>query len=120
MQPSSNALRVLAFATGLAALAGCSEYLDHRDSVALSGGNAVHSNMVAQMIDPWPPASANRNIAYEGNKMASAVERYRTGRVIPPRGTGTSSTYAEQQQQQQQAVNGTPAGSTAPPPAPVK
>ena len=36
------------------------------------------------MIDPWPRASANRNIAFNGEKAATASERYRTGRVIPP------------------------------------
>jgi hypothetical protein len=43
------------------------------------------------MIDPWPPASANRNIVYDGSKAASAAERYRTNRVIKPVGIGTSS-----------------------------
>ena len=74
-------------------LAGCSEYLDRRDTVALSGGDAVATNRVTQMIDPWPRASADRNIAFNGEKMQSAVERYRTGRVIQPRGIGTSGSY---------------------------
>ena len=42
------------------------------------------ANRVTHMIDPWPPASGNRNIAYSGEKAAIAAERYRTGRVIPP------------------------------------
>ena len=93
MRPSSNACAALALAVVLATLGGCSEYLDRRDSIALSGGNAVASDKVTQMVDPWPRASANRDIAFNGNKMESAVERYRTNRVIPPRGTGTSSAY---------------------------
>ena len=93
MRPSSNFVRSLALAAVLVMLAGCSEYLDHRDTVALSGGNAVASNKVTHMVDPWPRDSANRDIAFNGAKMESAVERYRTGKVIQPRGTGTSATY---------------------------
>jgi hypothetical protein len=47
-----------------------------------------------QTIDPWPPAASNRNIAYNGPRVAGAVERYRTGRIIEPKGTGTQSGYA--------------------------
>ena len=36
------------------------------------------------MTDPWPPASANKNIAYSGDRMQCAVERYRIHRVLPP------------------------------------
>jgi hypothetical protein len=43
------------------------------------------------MIDPWPVASGRRNIAYSGEKAATAAERYRTGRVIPPVNATTSS-----------------------------
>ena len=93
MQPFSNAVRIIALAGLFAVLGGCSEYLDRRDSVALSGGNAVATNAITQMVDPWPPASANRNIAFNGEKMETAVERYRTNRVIPPRGIGTSTAY---------------------------
>jgi hypothetical protein len=93
MRPSSNFVRNLALAALLAMLGGCSEYLDRRDTIALSGGNAVATNKVTHMVDPWPPASANRDIDFNGAKMATAMERYRTNKVIPPRGTGTSSTY---------------------------
>ena len=95
MRPSTNTMRKLAIAAVLAALAGCSEYVDRRDSIALSAGNAVATDEVTQMVDPWPLASANRNIAFDGNKMESAFERYRTNKVIPPRGTGTSTTYQQ-------------------------
>jgi hypothetical protein len=55
----------------------------------------VATDKVTQMVDPWPRESANRNIAFNGNKMESAFERYRTNKVIPPRGTGTSGTYQQ-------------------------
>jgi hypothetical protein len=95
MRPSSNILRALALATLLAALAGCSEYLDRRNTISLGGGDAVATNKVTQMVDPWPRASADKNIAFNGNKMETAVERYRTNRVIPPQGMDTSSNYQQ-------------------------
>ncbi len=96
MRPSSNMLRPLALAALLTVLAGCSEYLDRRDTISLNGGNSAATNKVTQMVDPWPRASGNKNIAFNGAKMQSAVERYRTNRVIAPQGIGTSSNYAPQ------------------------
>jgi hypothetical protein len=66
-------------------LGACSDlYVDRRDTIALGAGDAIAANKVVQMVDPWPAASGNRNIAFNGQKMQSAVERYRTNRVIPP------------------------------------
>ena len=93
MRPSSKAMRTLALGTVLVILGGCSEYLDRRDTIAKSGGNAVATNVVTHMVDPWPRESANRNIAFNGARIESAFERYRSNRVIPPRGIGTSGAY---------------------------
>ena len=114
MRPSSNMLRGLALAGVLTALAGCSEYLDRRETISLNGGNSVATNEVTQMVDPWPRDSADRNIAYNGAKMESAVERYRTNKVIPPQGMGTSSSY---QQGSNNQNNTSPVGPTVAPPA---
>lgn len=95
MRPLSKAMRTLALATVLAILGGCSEYLDRRDTIAKSGGNAVATNVVTHMVDPWPRASANRNIAFNGVRIESAFERYRNNKVTAPRGIGTSSTYQD-------------------------
>ncbi|MGH6726298.1 MAG: hypothetical protein ACREB8_07130 [Pseudolabrys sp.] len=109
MQPSSKALRTLALAALLTALAGCSEYLDRRDTITLNAGDSVAANQVSQMVDPWPRDSANRNISYNGAKMETAVERYRTNQVIPPQGIGTSASYAPGSNSQS---NATPVGPT--------
>jgi hypothetical protein len=95
MRSFSKATHTLALATALAILGGCSEYLDRRETIALSGGNAVATNVVTHMVDPWPRESANRNIAFNGARIESAFERYRTNRVTAPRGIGTSSTYQD-------------------------
>jgi hypothetical protein len=87
------------------ALTGCSDlYFDRRESISLSAGDDLYSNQVTQMVDPWPAASANRNIAYNGEKMQMAVERYRTNKVTPPVNAATSS-----------AGYGAPSSSTASP-----
>jgi len=68
-------------------LAGCTDpglYLDRRDTVALGGGDAIAGNTITQMVDPWPAYSGDKNIAFNGQKMQAAVERYRTGKVIQP------------------------------------
>jgi hypothetical protein len=110
MRRSNNLLRTLAFAALVAALAGCSEYLDRRETISLGGGDSVSTNKVSQMVDPWPRASADRNIAFNGAKMETAVERYRTNRVIPPQGIGTSNNYEQQGSNNQN--NAAPVGPT--------
>lgn len=90
-RPETDAARLIA---GCAAalvlsgwLAGCSDadmYLDRRDSITLGAGDAIAANKVEQMIDPWPSSSGNRNIAFNGQKMQTAVERYRNDKVTPP------------------------------------
>jgi hypothetical protein len=69
------------------ALADCSDpglYLDRRDAIGLNAGDAIAANEIAQMRDPWPAQSANTNIAYNGQRMQSAIERYRTNLVTVP------------------------------------
>jgi hypothetical protein len=119
MRPVSKIMRVLALAAVLAALSGCAEYLDRRDTIALSAGDAVATDKVTQMVDPWPRASADKNIAFNGAKMESAVERYRTNQVYPPRGIGTSTAYQQSGGSSSAPVAPAVAQPVAPPP-PVK
>jgi len=75
---------VVAAGLGLA-LAACTEnYFDRRDSIALGAGDGIAANTVTQMVDPWPAASGDKNLAFNGEKMQAAVQRYRTGKVTPP------------------------------------
>jgi hypothetical protein len=74
------------------ALAGCSDiYYDRRETLTFGGNDAVATNLAVQTVDPWPKAAANRDHPTNGAIAATAIQRYRTGRVIPPRGTGSSS-----------------------------
>jgi hypothetical protein len=90
-----------------AILGGCSDiYFDRRDTVSLVSGEAMAANRVTHTIDPWPAHAANRNIAYNGEKAATAAERYRTGRVIPPvNATTSSAAYSQAAQQAQSTAN---------------
>ena len=96
---SRSAIKTIAATVLLGvALGGCSDiYLDRRDTVTLASGEAMAANKATHTIDPWSPASGKRDIAYSGEKAATASERYRTGRIIPPVNTMTSSApYAAQ------------------------
>ena len=69
-------------------------------------GESMAANRVTHMIDPWPAAAGQRNIAYNGEKAAVASERYRTGRVIAPvNATTSSAAYSQAAQQAQSAAN---------------
>ena len=106
-RPRTRAAALAAVALGCAALGGCSDlYLDRRETVALHAGDAMAVNRVTHMIDPWSRASGQREIAFNGEKMQTAVERYRTGRVIPPVNATTSSfAYTQAQQAAQSSSN---------------
>lgn len=104
---------VLALIAGMV-LSGCSDlYFDRRETIVPSAGDALASNRVTQMVDPWPPSSANKNIAFNGERMQAAVERYREGRVIPPVNATTSSVaYQQAAQQAGSAQNSTQSASS--------
>jgi hypothetical protein len=77
---------VVAAAAGIW-LGGCSNpdlYLDHRETVGLSAGDAIAANQATQQVDPWPAYSGNKNLGFNGQKMQTAVERYRAGKVTAP------------------------------------
>ena len=94
-------------------LGGCSEYyFDRRDTVTLYSGDSMATNRVTHVIDPWPVASGQNNIAYNGEKAATASERYRTGRVIPPVNATTSSAAYMGAQQSAQPTANSPAPSS--------
>jgi len=81
---------VTAAAIGLGIwLSGCTQnqadlYLDRREGVSLSAGDAVAANQATQIVDPWPAYSGDRNLAFNGQRMQSAVEHYRVGKVAQP------------------------------------
>jgi len=87
----------LVFAGTLAGCADADLYLDRRDTITLSAGDAVASNIIVQTVDPWPRVAGNRNIPGNGDRMQAAGERYRTGKVAQPQGLSTSSVNFSEQ-----------------------
>jgi hypothetical protein len=87
-------------------LGGCSDiYYDRRETIALGAEDHIDSNRVAQMVDPWPRHVEKKNIAFNGQRMQAAVERYRYNKVIPPVNATTTSIAQQQAQQQAAATN---------------
>jgi hypothetical protein len=88
-QPGSEAMAVYAaiaraaFVSIIAAGGpiGCAEYIDRKETIAFSAGNAVQTNIVTHVPDPWPPGSRNKNFAVDGQRMQRAIENYRCGRL---------------------------------------
>lgn len=89
----TNKLRPFAAAAALSLLlAACSDlHYDRRDAIHLSVSDANASNIAVQTIDPWPRHAAERDILMNGEKIQPAIQRYKEGKVTPPRGLGTSS-----------------------------
>jgi hypothetical protein len=117
MSRFDNAMRALGLVLTLTMLSGCAEYFERRDALSPAGGDAVATNEMTQMVDPWPRVSAERNIGFNGERIENAVQRYRTNRTYPPSTEGTSASYAPSQA----ANNTTPVGPTVTAPAaPVK
>jgi hypothetical protein len=81
-----GASRAIAVAVAFGALlAGCSDiYYARRETIALGAEDAVASNMVEQMVDPWPRHSDNNNLAFNGERMQRAIECYRKDKVTQP------------------------------------
>jgi hypothetical protein len=66
-------------------LGGCSDiYYDRRETIALGANDHIAVNRVEQMIDPWPRYVGDKNIAFNGERMQGAIERYRLHEVIRP------------------------------------
>ena len=80
----------------LGALCGaCSDlYYARRDTIAPYAGDALASDKAVQTIDPWPPRSGDRRIAFNGQRMQEAVHRYRNNRVTPLQPMTTSTAVA--------------------------
>jgi hypothetical protein len=88
---------VIAALAATTMLGACTDmYLDRRETVSFEAGNANAANKAIQTIDPWPVYAARQEIAYNGERAAAAAERYRTNKVTPPTGIGTSSVKYEQ------------------------
>jgi hypothetical protein len=67
-------------------LAGC---VQSRQHLSPDFGAIVNQNRVAQIADP--DARYPQEVVSDGGRSALAMERYRTGKTIPPSDVGASS-----------------------------
>jgi hypothetical protein len=77
-----------------AALSGCADYMNHRDSVTLAAGNAPETNTAIHTINPFPPEAWQTQINADGHPVANAQRAYNTGKVPPPPKYGVTITTA--------------------------
>lgn len=75
------------------AAAGCTDYLERRDTLLLGTGDAVQTNIATHVIDPWPAASRRLREPADGERVQRAVERYRTSSGTAPSPTGGAQTF---------------------------
>ena len=54
-------------------------YLQRKDTVTLSAGDANRANAVAQTLHPWPPGVGDRRIPMQGTRAARAMDCYKQG-----------------------------------------
>jgi hypothetical protein len=120
---SQSGTRALALVVVIgSAVAGCSDmYFDRRETISLSAGDAVAVNKVTHTIDPWPAHAQNDRIAFNGQLMQSAQDRYKRGKVYTPvLPTNASKDYQVIQQQAAQSQSATGVATSATPAAAVK
>ena len=76
-------LTIVVASASLLAACGPSVYRDSATPIP-GYGNAVKQNAAVMIIDPQPASAANVDIDLDGRRAGIAIERYRTGTVIPP------------------------------------
>ncbi len=74
--------RILSAILVCAGLSACSDHvnptLERRDTILFGAGDSMRANAAIHVIDPWPAASRDTALTYDGHRAARAVERYRT------------------------------------------
>ncbi len=83
-----KAIRVIATLALAQAVGGCwsgvydnpaAEYIHRTDTIATSAGNAKDINAAIEVVNPWPRRAADPRIPVNGERMAHAVEHYKSG-----------------------------------------
>jgi hypothetical protein len=84
--------KIIAVAAAAVITSGCEDYLDRRDTVTRGAGESVAFNKATQTIDRWPAAARRDRWNSDGERARLAIDRYRTGKTIPPAVVGSSAT----------------------------
>ena len=80
--PRSSRRRAACFGLLGAALivGGCADYLNHRDSITLAAGDAIHFNQAVHTIEHLPPEAYKTDIDANGKRTARVIGPY----FLPP------------------------------------
>lgn len=114
-----SSLRIVLLATVCLTLSACDQYmagryLVRRDTATSSSGDSIASNSAVQIPDPWPRGSHDTNIAFDGEKISRAVNRYRKDKeYLPPNWIGASSSSASEGYGTSQGAGAAPPGAGA-------
>lgn len=76
-------------------LAACANAYQDAAGPGPGFGNSVSQNAAVMIIDPMPMTAANVDLDLDGRRDGIAIERYRAGKVIPPRELRTSDVLPE-------------------------
>lgn len=71
-----------------------SQYLQRKDGVTLSAGDAQQVNIAAQTLHPWPPGVGDRRIPMEGTRAVRTIATYNCTEGAPLKTTGQASTVS--------------------------
>ena len=65
-------------------LSGCGQtHLNHSDKISPAAGDAVHSAMLLQTVDPWPDNVLDTDIETDGELAVKRATDYRKGETKP-------------------------------------
>jgi hypothetical protein len=72
-------------AISFAPLAGCADYLNHRDTITLAAGDATNSNVAIHTIDPQANRGEQAVIYSDGKYIRNVMDNYhqRPVTVVP-------------------------------------
>ncbi len=91
-------MRIFVLCAATLALCACgNQYWIRQDAITFSNGDAVASNISAQVPDPWPRGSNNPSIPMDPVKAQKAIERYHAGTPLrddAPAGDGPGRGFA--------------------------
>jgi hypothetical protein len=91
------------------------QYVERKDTITLSAGDAVASSSAVQIPTPWPRYSNDTTIAMDGERIARAVARYREGEQQPLTRTDNGEVmYGSKFDSSKATSQGSAAGSAAP------
>jgi len=80
-------LRIVLLSTVCLELSACTQYMnryvERLDTINISTGDAVAANEALMVPDPWPRYAYDTNIAFDGERIGRAVQRYRDGLKQP-------------------------------------